>query len=58
MLIGEHKRWIGVAPLFDPEEGTTILEPPGVGPGYWVGAPGAIYDEDKGKFYTDISQLY
>jgi len=51
MTNGEHKRWIGIAPLFDPEEGTTILEPPGEGKGYWVGAPGAIYDDERGKFY-------
>jgi hypothetical protein len=51
MLTGEHKRWIGIAPLFDPEDGVTILEPPGQGPGYWVGAPGVIYDDDRGKFY-------
>ena len=51
MIIGEHKRQIGIAPLFDPEEGTTILEPPGQGKGYWVGAPSVIYDDDKGKFY-------
>jgi hypothetical protein len=51
MIIGEHKRWMGVAPLFDPEEGITILEPPGHEPGYWVGAPGVIYDDDKGRFY-------
>ncbi len=51
MIAGEHKGWMGIAPLFDPEEGTTILEPPGEGKGNWVGAPGVIYDDDKGKFY-------
>ena len=51
MIAGEHKGWIGIAPLFDPEEGTTILEPSGEGKGNWVGAPGVIYDDDKGKFY-------
>jgi hypothetical protein len=51
MLAGEHKGWMGIAPLFDPEEGTTILEPPGQGKGYWVGAPGVIYDDNTGKFY-------
>jgi len=51
MIAGEHKGWIGIAPLFDPETGTTILEPPGEGKGHWVGAPGVIYDDDKGKFY-------
>lgn len=51
MLIGEHKKWVGISPLFDPEAGTTILGPPGRGPGYWTGAPGVIYDDDKGRFY-------
>ena len=35
------RRW-GIAPLFDPEHGTTIVEPPGRGNGYWAGAPGAF----------------
>lgn len=51
MLIGEHKKWIGIAPLFNPEDGITIYEPPGKGPGNWIGAPGAIYDDEKKKFY-------
>jgi hypothetical protein len=51
MITGEHKKWLGIATLFDPEEGTTILEPPGQGQGYWVGAPGVIYDDDRGRFY-------
>jgi len=51
MIAGEHKGWMGMAPLFDPEEGTTILEPPGNGKGNWIGAPGVIYDDDEGKFY-------
>lgn len=50
-MVGEYKRWIGIAPLFDPEDGITILNPPGRGPGYWVGAPSVIYDDDKSKFY-------
>ncbi|MBD3182056.1 hypothetical protein GF312_07180 [Candidatus Poribacteria bacterium] len=51
MLSGEYKRIVGMAPLFDPKEGITILEPPGEGKGYWIGAPGAIYDEEHKKFY-------
>ncbi|MBM3211609.1 hypothetical protein FJZ33_05285 [Candidatus Poribacteria bacterium] len=50
MLNSEYKKWLGIAPLFKPEEGITIYEPPGKGPGYWIGAPGVIYDDDKGKF--------
>ena len=41
----------GLAPLFDPEVGTTIVVPPGEGPGWWAGAPSAIYDDTNGKFY-------
>lgn len=47
----EHKRWFGLAPLFDPKDGITIYDPPGNGEGYWIGAPGAIYDDEKEKFY-------
>ncbi len=46
-----HKRWLGLAPLFDPAEGITILEPLNPGPGWWVGAPSTLYDERTGKFY-------
>ncbi len=46
-----HKRWFGVAPLFDPRTGTTVLKPPGDGPGYWAGAPSALYDDDTENFY-------
>lgn len=30
-------------PLFDPDAGTTVVEPPGTGPGWWAGAPGALW---------------
>lgn len=42
---------MGIAPLFDPEKGVTVLEPLGTGSGYWVGAPGVIYDDEKNRFY-------
>ncbi len=45
----QAKHWFGVPPLFDPAQGTTVLDPPGSGPGNWAGAPSALYDE--GKFY-------
>lgn len=47
----EYKRWLGIATLFDPNEGITILEPPGEGEGHWVGAPSILYDNDSNKFY-------
>lgn len=36
---------------FDPAAGTVVRQPPGEGPGYWAGAPGATFDADTGQFY-------
>ncbi|MHA1381309.1 MAG: hypothetical protein ACTSRG_23320 [Candidatus Helarchaeota archaeon] len=36
---------------FNPEKGRTILEPEGIGEGYWVGAPTIYFDNDVKKFY-------
>ena len=47
----EYKKWIGTAPLFDPSQGTTVVEPQGDKPGWWAGAGSAIYDENTRKFY-------
>ena len=41
----------GVLPLFDPEEGTTVIEPPRAGAGYWVGGCSAIFGPEYGIFY-------
>jgi len=49
--LGEHKKWLGVAPLFDPWKGKTIIKPPSKGRGYWAGAPSAMFDDDTGDFY-------
>ncbi len=49
---GRGDKCYGVAPRFNPEEGTTIAEPPGSGYGYWAGAPSAAYDRTTGKFYV------
>lgn len=43
--------WFGLTPLFDPARGVTIVEPPGEGPGWWVGAPGVIYDDEAKRFW-------
>ncbi len=46
------KRFIVPVLCFDPTEGVTVLEPPGTGPGHWVGAPSILYDaEDAGVYY-------
>lgn len=45
-------RWFGVPPRFNPEEGETIVEPPGSGYGHWAGAPSAAYDPDAETFYV------
>ena len=44
-------RWLGGAPLFDPEQGTTVIDPPGSGAGWWVGAPSALFDAGSGRYY-------
>src|SRR5437870_3162343 len=44
-------RCYGVPPRFDPEQGETLVEPPGAGYGYWAGAPSAAYDGSTGTFY-------
>src|SRR5215208_5260659 len=36
-------RDFGALPLFDPAGGTTVVAPPGSGPGWWAGAPGALW---------------
>ena len=38
-------------PLFNPEEGITIVEPLNPGRGWWAGAPSVIYDESEKAFY-------
>lgn len=45
-----QKQW-GIAPLFDPEDGVTVMEPPGNEIGFWVGGCSAVYDPDTEKFY-------
>jgi hypothetical protein len=36
---------------FDPLAATVVREPPGAGEGYWIGAPGAMYDSQDKWFY-------
>lgn len=50
-LQNQGKRHLSLPPLFNPQKGTTILEPPGKGLGYWVGAPSVIFDEKVSRFY-------
>ena len=38
-------------PLFNPDDGVTVLNPPGSGPGWWAGACSALYDDDTNSFY-------
>ena len=44
------KSWGNLA-LFDPADGATVFDPPGDGPGFWAGAPSAVYDPEVGKFF-------
>lgn len=50
-LSGEEKRWLGVIPLFNPEKGSTVVAPLASGPGWWAGAPSALYDRESRRFY-------
>jgi len=45
------RKWFGVPPRFDPEQGETVFLAPGEGYGYWAGAPSAVYDPEEGCFY-------
>jgi hypothetical protein len=45
------QRYFGVPPRFDPEAGTTILEPEAKGYGNWVGGHSVTWDPDERKFY-------
>ncbi len=38
-------------PLFNPEDGVTIVDPPGRKRGFWAGAPSVIYDPEDKEFY-------
>ncbi|RMD90268.1 MAG: hypothetical protein D6813_09405 [Calditrichaeota bacterium] len=44
-------RQLATLPLFDPKEGMTVKEPPGISEGYWVGAPSVLFDPESKKFY-------
>lgn len=45
------ERKLATPPVPSPEEGKTVFEPEGTGPGNWVGAPKVVYDSKEGKFY-------
>ena len=45
------RKWYGMPPRFDPEEGETVVAAPGKGYGYWAGAPNSTYDPVNKKFY-------
>ncbi len=44
-------KYIDQIPLFEAEGGVTVREPLDSGPGWWAGAPSAIFDEETGRFY-------
>jgi hypothetical protein len=48
---GSGLKRFGVAPLFDPTGGMTVVEPVGHEPGFWAGAPSAVYDDEADRFY-------
>jgi len=54
-LSAAHKCF-GLPPLFDPELGAVIQEPPSPGDGYWAGAPTVQYDP-VGKWFLLFYRL-
>lgn len=40
-------RAFGALPLFDPDKGTTVIEPLGSGSGWWAGAPSAFWTGER-----------
>ena len=44
-------RRVGSFPLPEPSRSRLVVEAPGDGPGYWAGAPSALFDPDEGAFY-------
>lgn len=50
-MLHHSLKHFGHAPLFNSEEGITVVEPLGNDKGWWAGAPSAIYDDTAGKFY-------
>jgi len=48
---GPAAKYLAQIPLFGPEDGVTVRAPLDSGPGWWAGAPGALYDEQSGRFY-------
>lgn len=49
-MVSAGLKRFGYAPLFDPTEGQTVLEPLKAEPGYWAGACSVLYEEDRGRF--------
>lgn len=45
--LAQTNRVFGAPPLFDPERGTTVIEPLGSGNGWWAGAPSALWTGDR-----------
>ncbi len=54
----EHSglRWFNTGPLFDPEQGRVVREPEGRGSGWWVGAPSALFDPERKRFFLYYRQ--
>jgi len=44
-------KYLAQVPLFGPEDGVTVREPLNAGPGWWAGAPSALYDHESEQFY-------
>ena len=44
-------RHLARVPVFGPEDGDTVIEPPGEGFGWWAGGCSALYDAASARFY-------
>lgn len=45
--VAQVNREFGALPLFDPGQGETVVEPLGGGPGWWAGAPSALWADER-----------
>lgn len=50
-LPGADQKWYGLLPRFNPDDGETIVEPPGTSYGHWAGAPSVVFDRATDRFY-------
>ncbi len=50
-IFGQELRWLGVLPIFNPEEGELVATAEGRGVGFWAGAASSLFDPQSSNFY-------